>query len=94
MKSSAYTMDGVAKAESNRARIPLLARILTCARARCSYVGCDRHRHVGPCNVEARERVVEAREIAAAAAAPVQPPDESYPSTLRYSSSSWAIAAS
>jgi hypothetical protein len=27
-----------------------LERVLTCARARCSYVGCTRLRHVGPCN--------------------------------------------
>jgi hypothetical protein len=64
--SRADVMDEVAKMESNRARIPLLERLLTCARARCSYVGCTRHRHTGPCNLHA-QGIVEKRNIPAAA---------------------------
>lgn len=32
--------------------LSLISRVLTVANARCSYVGCNRRRHVGPCNVE------------------------------------------
>ena len=40
-------------AEAKKGGIHFIERILTCARARCSYVGCSRLRHTGPCNEQA-----------------------------------------
>ena len=67
VKSVVDVMEEAARAKSNRARIPLLERLLTCARARCSYVGCKRHRHIGPCNLHP-QGIVEKRLVPADAA--------------------------
>lgn len=37
-------------AHAREATKALVHRLLTGARARCSYVGCTRLRHTGPCN--------------------------------------------
>ena len=44
----------------------LIERVMTAANARCSYMGCTRRRHTGPCNVEHHEHVapMQAKAVA------------------------------
>jgi hypothetical protein len=40
----------ITNAQAAKKGIHFIERLLTCARARCSYVGCTRLRHTGPCD--------------------------------------------
>lgn len=52
--------------------LSLIARVIAAANAPCSFVGCTRHRHVGPCNVVESHAHVALRPVAPVAV--VAPP--------------------
>jgi hypothetical protein len=56
----AITADSMARAEAKRHRISFVDRIRGALSAECSFVGCTRKRHTGPCNVASAAAVAPA----------------------------------
>jgi hypothetical protein len=51
----------VTRPQSSKKGLHFLERLLICARARCSYVGCSRLRHTGPCHANPRTDALHTR---------------------------------